>query len=130
LEPGGDIYGIPYNATAVLKIETGNNDYESTFGTLTGNAKYVGGALSHDTRIYSGFWNTTNAIGIRTGNDTVFTFTTFAGGGSNETCGCIAVPDGRIIVIPADITAVPKYDTDASTSREPDFVLSPYWNKL
>lgn len=130
LDPTGNIYGIPYNATSVLKIETQNGDHESTFGSLIGNAKYTCGALSHDTRVYSAFWGTTNAVGIRTGNDTTFTFTTFTLGGTNETVGCVAVPDGRIIVVPADITAVPRYNTDASSSREADFLLSPYWNKL
>lgn len=125
----GNIYCVPYNSTNVLKIQTQNNDYESTFGTLTGNEKWVTAALSHDSRIYTGYWNAINALVIRTGNDTTFTFNTFNGGNS-ETCGVIAIPDSRIIVVPNDISAIPHYLPDASSDREEDFLLSPYWNKF
>lgn len=125
----GNIYCVPYNSTNVLKIQTQNNDYESTFGTLTGNEKWVTAVLSHDSRIYTGYWNAINALVIRTADDTTFTFNTFNGGNS-ETCGIIAIPDSRLIVVPNDISAIPHYLPDASSAREEDFLLSPYWNKF
>ena len=130
LDDTGNIYFIPYNATAVLKIETQNNDNESTFGTLTGTAKWVTGSLGHDTKIYSGFWNATTALVIRTGNDSTYNMNTWASS-SASTCGVTALPDGRLIPICAGIPAVPQYYTDAgTTSREADFLLAGYWNKL
>lgn len=125
----GNIYCVPYNSTNVLKIQTQNNDYESTFGTFTGNEKWVTAALSHDSRIYTGYWNAINALVIRIADDTTFTFNTFNGGNS-ETCGIIAIPDSRLIVIPNDISALPHYLPDASSDREEDFLLSSYWNKF
>jgi hypothetical protein len=125
-----NIYCMPYNATAVLKIETGNSDNESTFGTLTGTAKYVGGALGHDTKIYSAFWNAGNCVIIRTSNDTVYTMNTW-NSNSRRTVGCVAIPDGRIIVVNGNIPAIPRYYTDAgTTARDDSLLLSPYWNKL
>lgn len=130
LDDTGNIYCIPYDATAVLKIETQNGDNETTFGTITGTAKYTGGALGHDTKIYSAFWNAGNCIIIRTSNDTIYTMNTW-NGSSARTCGINALPDGRLIPINANIPAIPRYYTDAgATSREADFLLSPYWNKL
>lgn len=125
-----NIYCIPYNATAVLKIETGNSDNETTFGTLTGTAKYVGGALGHDTKIYSAFWNAGNCVIIRTSNDTTYTMNTW-NSNSRRTCGITALPDGRIIPVNSNIPAIPRYYTDAGTiARDDSLLLSPYWNKL
>ena len=130
LDDTGNIYFIPYNATAVLKVETQNSDNESTFGTLTGSAKWLTGALGHDTKIYSGFWNATTALIIRTSNDSTYNMNTWAGS-NQSTCGINALPDGRLIPICANIPAIPRYYTDAgTTSREADFLLSPYWNKF
>ena len=49
--PDGQIYGIPYNAASVLRIDP-KDDTVATFGHLVGEEKWYGGALGEDGSLY------------------------------------------------------------------------------
>ena len=66
LGPDGNIYGIPYNATTILKINpiTGVATTSAMGATLPGGAAWLGGVLGPDGNIYGIPYNTTTILKI------------------------------------------------------------------
>ena len=61
LAPNGMIYGIPYGATAVLKIDP-TTDTATTFGSLAGTEKWAGGVLAPNGMVYGIPFNSTTVL--------------------------------------------------------------------
>ena len=115
LAPGGFIYGIPYGATDILKIDT-SNDTVSTFGDLSaigGGNKWDGGVLAPNGFIYGIPRNATSVLKIDTSKDTATTFGNIAG--SLKWTSGILAPNGCIYGIPNSATSVLKIDPTTDT---------------
>jgi len=64
LAPNGNIYGIPFNSTVVLKINP-SNDSITTFGSLgSDTSKWTGGVLAPNGNIYGMPYNSTSILKI------------------------------------------------------------------
>ena len=64
LAPNGCIYGIPFNSTTILKIDTSNNNI-TTFGSLSAiTYKWAGGVLAPNGCIYGIPINSTTILKI------------------------------------------------------------------
>lgn len=109
------IYGIPYNATSVLKIDT-SDDTVSTFGSVSGVTKYWGGVLAPNGNIYCIPLDATNVLKIDTVNDTVSTIGSLSGSG--KWCGGVLGTNNCVYGIPYGSTSVLRIDTsnDAITT--------------
>ena len=95
LAPNGFIYGIPFSATTVLKINP-NNDTATTFGSLAADAfKWQGGVLAPNGFIYGIPRITTTILKIDPNNDTATTF-----GSATGYIGGVLAPNGFIYGIP------------------------------
>lgn len=87
----------------------------STFGSLAGSEKCIGGALASNGCLYAAPYAATFITKINPSNDTLSSFGTFAAG--NKWAGTVAGPDNRYLYgIPYDGTTVLKIDTLNDTS--------------
>jgi hypothetical protein len=113
LAPNGMIYGIPFSATSILKIDP-TNDTVSTFGSLSGSAKWTGGVLAPNGMIYGIPRDATSILKIDPNNDTVSTFGSLSG--SLKWTGGVLAPNGMIYGIPTDATSILKIDPTNDTA--------------
>jgi hypothetical protein len=92
------IYGTPFSATTILKINT-LTDQVTTFGNISGTAKYVQGVLAHTGNIYFVPGAATNVLKLNTSNDSISTIAFPSGITSftSNTCAC-ASDSGHIFI--------------------------------
>ena len=111
LAPNGKIYGIPYNATSVLEIDPIART-TSTFGSLSGTAKWKGGVLAANKqtlgpeRIIYGIQSTSTSILKIDPIAQTATTVTISGHTSSGFEGGVLGPDGKIYCIPVGVTDV------------------------
>ena len=67
LAPNGNIYGIPFGSTTVLKIDP-TTDTATTFGSLSGSTKWRGGVLAPNGNIYGIPYSAATVLKLTTGN--------------------------------------------------------------
>ena len=101
----------------------------STFGNLgTGTAKWSGGVLSPNGKIYTIPFNHTHVLEIDPINHTTNLFGNL-GTGIYKWSGGVLAPNGKIYGIPYNSTQVLEIDTH-HIPKNPDMCLHPYFNKL
>jgi hypothetical protein len=98
IAPNGLIYGIPFNSTAVLKINP-TTTTASTFGSLTGTGKWAGGVLAPNGYIYGIPSASTTVLKINPATNTATTFGSLATAVSKWIGGVLA-SNGCIYSIP------------------------------
>jgi len=122
LAPNGTIYGIPFDASNVLKIDP-DTDTVSTIGTVSGG--FRGGVLAPNGKIYGIPYDASNIFKIDPDTDTVSTinspFDGFLGG--------VLAPNGKIYAPPFNASNVLKIDP-STISIDINFPLSAWFNKL
>ena len=74
----GKFYGVPINATTILEIDPVTRT-TSTFGSITGTDKYLGGALAPNGKIYCAPNNATAILEIDPVTRTTSTFGSITG---------------------------------------------------
>jgi streptogramin lyase len=100
LAPNMSIYGVPFNARSVLKINT-ENDEVTTFGTISGTDHWAGGVLAPNGMIYCSPAYATAVLKIDPTNDSISTFGTLSS--SDAWYGCILANNGMIYCAPGSI---------------------------
>lgn len=111
LAPNGMIYGVPYSATTVLKINP-TDDTFTTFGSLPSTSfKWRGGVLAPNGMIYCAPLSSGNILKINPTNDTTSTITTGAGSYN----GGVLAPNGHIYFIPDSSTSIIKINPTTDT---------------
>lgn len=103
LANNGIIYGVPYNATTILRINP-SNDSVSLFGSLAGSRKWAGSAVAPNGKIYCAPRDSTTVLCIDPSNDSITTFGNFVG--SDKFVGAIPGYDGNIYLIPLNYNYV------------------------
>ena len=118
-------YAYSYQYMCVKHQST--QDY-TTFGSLSGTAKWVGGVLAPNGKIYGIPCNATTVLEIDPVTKTATTFGSLSSGTAKWDGGVLA-PNGKIYGIPRNATTVleigPIYN-----SIDPNFALNPYFNKF
>lgn len=110
LAPGGIIYGIPYNNTQILRIDT-NKDTASLFGSFSGSADYACGTLAPDGFIYCLPGKATTILKIDPKTDSYTTIGDVSELGSVHKWGgaCVA-SNGCIYGIPTRTSKILKFN--------------------
>jgi DNA-binding beta-propeller fold protein YncE len=108
----GYIYGVPYNATTILKIDP-DTDTATTFGSLAGTAKWVGGVLAPNGCIYCIPHTSTTILKIDPTTDAITTFGDLTG--STKWAGGVLAISGYIYCVPFDSTTILKIDPTTDT---------------
>jgi len=110
--------------TSASFSEVAGYDAVSTFGSLTGTAKWYGGVLAPNELIYGIPADSTTILKINPTNDTVSTFGSLTG--TANCVGGVLAPNGMIYGIPRDRTSVLKIGINAQVDS---YLLSAYVNK-
>ena len=99
----------------------------TTFGSLAGSRKWVGGVLAPNGKIYGIPFNSTTVLEIDPVTKTATTFGSLDSGPSKWRGGVLA-PNGKIYGIPLNSTTVLEIDTGCLYNC--DWALSPLINKF
>ena len=97
----------------------------TTFGSFTGLAKWYGGVLAPNGKIYGIPYNSTTILEIDPVTKTTSTFSSFAG--TNNWRGGVLAPNGKIYGIPYNSTTVLEIDPVAGPAP---WAISNYLNKF
>jgi hypothetical protein len=126
LAPNGKIYCVPYEAANILVIDPVNNSASTTEITtitptnaLTGSAKWVGGVLAPNGKIYCGVHNATNILVIDPANNSASTSAiniTLASTTAKWGGGGVLAPNGRIYCGPQSAGNILVIDPVANTA--------------
>ena len=119
-----EAYQLCINAS----IDVSGDDVTSTFGSLAGGYKWVGGVLAPNGCIYGIPLNSTTVLKIDPVAETVSTFGSLAGG--YKWIGGVLAPNGCIYGIPYSATTVLKIDPASSAAFDTDVCLSAYFDKF
>jgi hypothetical protein len=114
----GSLYSMP--------IASGQSDDNSTFGSLAGTAKWVGGFLAPNGCIYGIPYSSTTILKIDTSDDSVSTFGSLTG--ASKWIGGVLAPNGCIYGIPRNFTTILKILS--AYTIDSDIPLSRQFNKL
>lgn len=104
------VYGIPFNSTSILKINT-QFDTATTFGSFAGSAKWAGGVLAPNGFIYGIPRDGTTILKIDPRLDQATTFGSLVAG-ADKWYGGVLGPDGIIYCAPFTETRILKIDTN------------------
>ena len=96
-----------------LTVESNQTDTVSTFGSVAGASKYIGGVLAPNGFIYGIPCSATTVLKIDPSNDTVSTFGSVAG--ASKYIGGVLAPNGFIYGIPLSATTILKIDPSNDT---------------
>ena len=92
----------------------GSTDTATTFGSLSGTGKWLGGVLAPNGMIYGMPFNSTTVLKIDPSIDTATTFGSLSG--TVKWIGGVLAPNGMIYGIPADSATVLKIDPSTDTA--------------
>ena len=112
----------------IVALNAAGTESTSTFGSLSGSDKWIGGVLAPNGMIYGIPLNSTTVLKIDPTTDTVSTFGSLSG--TAKWVGGVLAPSGMIYGIPYSSTTVLKIDPDIDTPFSEDVPLSGYFNKL
>ena len=124
----GKIYGIPWNNTAILCIDTVAKTATVPFGALAGTQKWSGGVLSPNGNIYGIPYDSTSVLKIDPINSTATVFGSFAGSGKWR--GGVLAENGKIYGIPFNSPSVLEISDISIVQRPAKWLLSAYVNKF
>ena len=99
---------------ALRALSKSQTDTTSTFGSLAGASKWVGGVLAPNGCIYGIPYNSTTVLKIDPATDTTSTFGSLAG--ADKWLGGVLAPNGCIYGIPFSGTTVLKIDPATDTT--------------
>jgi len=108
LSPNGNIYGIPFSSTSILKIDPVGRS-ATTFGNISGNFKWAGGVLAPNGKIYGIPFYATTVLEINPSNDTTSTFGSLSSD-VNKWSGGVLAPNGKIYGVPSNAQPVLEID--------------------
>lgn len=115
LAPNGKIYGIPYNSTTVLEIDSDART-ATTFGSLFGSEKWNGGVLAPNGKIYGIPRESEAVLEIDPVTQTATTFGNVEKPSSGIAyIGGVLAPNGKIYAIPYNAGTILKIDPEART---------------
>ena len=98
----------------------------STFGSLVGATKWIGGVLASNGKIYGIPADTTSILEIDPSNNSTSTFGSFTGTG--KWAGGVLAPNGKIYAIPLGSTSILEIDpSNNTTSTFGSFTGSSKW---
>lgn len=99
----------------------------TTFGSLSGTAKWTGGRIALNKVIYMSPFDRSDLLTVDTATNTELGIGSFSG--SNRYIGSVLAPNGAIYCIPWSASAVAKITT-TGVAADLDFCLNPHFNKL
>jgi len=114
--------------SCIAAKNTAGTDTASTFGSLSGATKWVGGVLAPNGMIYGIPDSSTTVLKIDPATDTASTFGSLSG--ATKWAGGVLAPNGMIYGIPRDSTTVLKIDSGPEELFGTDVCLAGHWNKF
>jgi hypothetical protein len=99
----------------------------TTFGSLSGSSKWIGGVLAPNGMIYGIPYSSASVLKIDPTTDTATTFGNLSG--STKWRGGVLAPNGMVYGIPLESTTVLRLGT-ACDGVQLDFCLSRFFNKF